>query len=448
MTRRSDPSTRAATLAATELSGVRVPDDERRALANLAEQFSVPPADLGAITLQLSDLDVLPLEIARRHKVLPMLVRGDAVFLAMTDPGDRQAIEEVEFVCGRRVVAFVADAERLAALVDTAYDARARGEDVLPAERPSVAPSLPPHLSVPPAPLPPSTSRQRPSSQRNPAVTAAPAGPTPPAPPAAPTVAPPARASAVPSAAQLVFVVDADTTARESARASLREKGYRAEGFARASTAREAAARERPALIVLDPALPDQHGFDLCAALKPLGDIPVVVVSAELHGWRLAQDLADTLSVRALLRKPVGVADLAAKVGSALAGEDPDAQGALPPAVDAALAASTEAYQRGDLDGAVAAIEQGLLVAPEAWRLRYHLALLLSRKGEVFRALRELEASVETHHRFFPALKNLALLYERAGFRRKAVEAWERALAVAPDAPTRASIKDHLLTLL
>jgi hypothetical protein len=45
-------------------------------------------------------------------------------------------------------------------------------------------------------------------------------------------------------------------------------------------------------------------------------------------------------------------------------------------------------------------------------------------------------------------LKNLAVLYEKAGFRNKAVEVWERAASAAPDSETREQIKQHLLGLL
>jgi tetratricopeptide (TPR) repeat protein len=48
----------------------------------------------------------------------------------------------------------------------------------------------------------------------------------------------------------------------------------------------------------------------------------------------------------------------------------------------------------------------------------------------------------------FGGLKNLAVLYQQAGFRNKAVEAWERALCVAPDAATRSAIKEHIVSLL
>jgi len=48
----------------------------------------------------------------------------------------------------------------------------------------------------------------------------------------------------------------------------------------------------------------------------------------------------------------------------------------------------------------------------------------------------------------FSTLKNLAVLYERAGFRLKATEMWERARGSAPDEGTKANIKKHLMSLL
>ena len=62
--------------------------------------------------------------------------------------------------------------------------------------------------------------------------------------------------------------------------------------------------------------------------------------------------------------------------------------------------------------------------------------------------LQELETALDINNRHFPALKNLAVLYQKAGFRNKAIETWERALHVAPDDATRQTIKEHLLGLL
>jgi tetratricopeptide (TPR) repeat protein len=113
-----------------------------------------------------------------------------------------------------------------------------------------------------------------------------------------------------------------------------------------------------------------------------------------------------------------------------------------------ALAEGVAAYQAGRLDEAVAHLRRGIGIDPLAFRLHFHLGLLFGRKGEVFDAISELETAVSLNGSHFSATKNLAILYQKAGFRHKAVEMWERAHSLAPDEATRASIKEHLLKLL
>ena len=65
-----------------------------------------------------------------------------------------------------------------------------------------------------------------------------------------------------------------------------------------------------------------------------------------------------------------------------------------------------------------------------------------------FLYIQALETALDLRPRDFSTLKNLAVLYQRAGFRLKATEMWERALGSAPDDGTRANIKNHLMSLL
>jgi tetratricopeptide (TPR) repeat protein len=58
------------------------------------------------------------------------------------------------------------------------------------------------------------------------------------------------------------------------------------------------------------------------------------------------------------------------------------------------------------------------------------------------------ERAVELRPDLFPALRTLASLYVEKGFRRKAVEVLERALAAAPDAAAREAVRSDLLELL
>ena len=115
---------------------------------------------------------------------------------------------------------------------------------------------------------------------------------------------------------------------------------------------------------------------------------------------------------------------------------------------ESALQTGIAAYQAGDLDGAIAHLKRGSSIDPLAYRLHYHLGLLYGKKGQIYEAIQALETAVEINGKHFPALKNLAVLYQKAGFKLKAVEMWERALGQAPDDTIRSGIKDHLLTLL
>ena len=63
-------------------------------------------------------------------------------------------------------------------------------------------------------------------------------------------------------------------------------------------------------------------------------------------------------------------------------------------------------------------------------------------------AIEQLEHAVQIQPKHFGSAKNLAILYQQAGFRNKALEAWERAMRLAPDEATRKSIKEHIVSLL
>jgi tetratricopeptide (TPR) repeat protein len=72
----------------------------------------------------------------------------------------------------------------------------------------------------------------------------------------------------------------------------------------------------------------------------------------------------------------------------------------------------------------------------------------MHQQGDLFHAMTEYERAVELRPNLFQALRALAGLYQEKGFRRKAVEALERALHAAPDAPSRDAVRAKLIELL
>jgi CheY-like chemotaxis protein len=185
---------------------------EVEALKALSEQSGVPGIDLNQVCIRLSDLAILPREIAVRHKLLPVLVRDDRIFVAMAAPTEKKVIDELEFVTGKRVFPYIALAGPLQRVIAQAYEMWDRNEAYY------VGPSCPPEvlrkaglsLSPPkpaePAPAAPAAGVPRPPPlPRDAGVRAAapaqPAAPATPPAPARPPGPPPHRPVAPPSAA-------------------------------------------------------------------------------------------------------------------------------------------------------------------------------------------------------------------------------------------------------
>ncbi len=104
-----------------------------------------------------------------------------------------------------------------------------------------------------------------------------------------------------------VLVVDDDPRLRALAREILERRGYRVVGEAGTGTAaRSAAERLAPDVVLLDVRLPDESGFDVCAALTESGVGPAVLLMSVIdyrgcdvvalcgaQGFVLKSDLAD-----------------------------------------------------------------------------------------------------------------------------------------------------------
>jgi hypothetical protein len=103
-------------------------DAELETLRTLADRSGVPGLDLRQLVIVLDHLDVVPREVAEALRVMPVLLRDDSLYLAMVDPHDKRAIEELEFVTGKSVQTFVAVRTTLIQTIAAAYDAKARGE--------------------------------------------------------------------------------------------------------------------------------------------------------------------------------------------------------------------------------------------------------------------------------------------------------------------------------
>lgn len=475
--------------------------DEVDALRALSEQHGVPGIDLGQVVLLLDHLDVVPRELAETNRILPVLVRGDRIFLAMADPHEKRVIDELEFVTGKKVYAYIAMHSTLMKTIAAAYDAKARNEQHYLGPR--VPEETRRQLGYPRAPAghgPAHTDR----AAADPAARPSPAEPLPkPAPlDAAPAIEPPPFVvdEAVETAGQrsevstsefgvvddevssvkhlpedlrqgasraasgltggegkLILVVDDEEDIRKLLKRLLGQKGHRVLEADRGLLALRLVKDHVPDLIVLDAMLPELHGFDIARRIKgsaKYGNIPILMMSAVYRGWRIAEDLKQNYGIEEYLEKPFRISDvlevvqrLLARRERASAAETRDPEH-LSAEAEKALHDGVAAYKAGQIDKAIEHLKGGVAIDPLAYRLRFHLALLYGKRGQIYEGIQELERAVDLNPRHFAALKNLAVLYEKAGFKNKAIEMWERCAATAPDDSTRAPIKEHLRQLI
>jgi len=69
----------------------------------LGKQFGMPSANLFALEIEPSVINLLPIEKMKEYKAVPIAEGKKSVFLAMVDPNNMNAIKEIEFIIGKSV---------------------------------------------------------------------------------------------------------------------------------------------------------------------------------------------------------------------------------------------------------------------------------------------------------------------------------------------------------
>jgi DNA-binding response OmpR family regulator len=415
---------------------------EKFAVTYLGRQLGVPPVDLSRTEIDLSLLEVLPLELCERHLVFPVRFEATRLQLAMADPLDRTVTSEIEFKTGVRLAPLIA-------LESAVKNAIVEARRALKSGQKQISPNVQKPREGPP-PAAPAPADEKPVAvvpleEKERAIFETLAGaPLPQVP-----IAAPVRVPAV-EEVQTILAVDDDPAVLQLMEQVLQSRKYR---VVTARAGREALAKVRetmPDLVVLDGMLPEVHGFEICRQLKTserFRHIPVVMISAIHTGWRFAADVKEKYGADDYLEKPFEPAELLRRVESLL-----NRAPAVSPTSEAAarqqLKEGVVALKQERVDDAIAAFSRGLAIDQFNDLLHYYLALAYEKKGMVFHAIDHYERAVHSTPDFYDAITALATLYQKQEFWRKAVEMWEMALTATRDEAVRARIKDHLLSLL
>ena len=87
----------------------------------LARKMGYPVVDAAAFPVEADAVRRLPFSVARRMVVLPLLLRGAQIVVAMADPSRRAEIDELEFITQLKVVPTLGHAEALPAAIAATY---------------------------------------------------------------------------------------------------------------------------------------------------------------------------------------------------------------------------------------------------------------------------------------------------------------------------------------
>ncbi len=407
-----------------------------QALEALEAFYGYPAVDLDPVVIDKTTLSLIPEQVALDQLILPLEVEEKNLMLAMGNPMDQQVIEEVSFATGLTVRAHICLHDQLAQTIENAYhaegssyygptapggdrtiqidaahdfqiiedgddDADSDADILLEEGLPDFDPEEPVDLEVKPA---------------------------------------------------RILVVEDDPQIQHLIIKTLEADGHRVYSASRGLEALKLIKAKKPELLVLDAMLPEVHGFEICRKVKEskrFGQVPVLMVSAIYRGWRIAEDIKSTYRVDDFMEKPFRIQELRGRVQRLLKhsvpGTTPDELGTQ--AKDLFNQAISE-FQQEHYPESFEFLRRAEELEPFSSRIQFALGQVLQHESRGFQAMYHYEKAIELDPNLYAAAQNLAELYQDKGFKRKAVEMWERALLCAPSDSIRKTIKEHLVSIL
>ena len=97
--------------------------EARKIAVAASSEFGVPLFDLDAMDMDIEAVKSVDQRLLAKHQVLPLVLRGKRLFLAVADPTDLHAVDEIKFQSGLRVDPIIVEQDKLTAAVTRALEA-------------------------------------------------------------------------------------------------------------------------------------------------------------------------------------------------------------------------------------------------------------------------------------------------------------------------------------
>lgn len=99
--------------------------------AFLSKQYSVPSINLADFEIDPSVVKLIPVEVVQKYQAIPVNRSGSTLILAMSDPSNIFAIDDIKFMTGYNVEVVVASDSGIKSAIDRFYDQSASLADMM-----------------------------------------------------------------------------------------------------------------------------------------------------------------------------------------------------------------------------------------------------------------------------------------------------------------------------
>src|SRR6185369_2135934 len=89
----------------------------------LSKQYGVPAINLAEFDIEADVLALVPKDVARKHRVVPVNRADKTLIVAMSDPSDIIALDDLKFLTGYNIETVVASEAAIAEALSKYYDA-------------------------------------------------------------------------------------------------------------------------------------------------------------------------------------------------------------------------------------------------------------------------------------------------------------------------------------
>ena len=97
--------------------------DSRSIAQAAAEEFGVPLVDIESVELEPDVVKLVKEDLVRKHHSLPLYKRGNRIFIAVSDPTNLQALDEIKFHVGMSTEAILVQDDKLIRAIEKALEA-------------------------------------------------------------------------------------------------------------------------------------------------------------------------------------------------------------------------------------------------------------------------------------------------------------------------------------